>query len=146
MKLTSTAISLLKNLEVIIMRFSEYCETVENTEQEQQLLQFMKQDKMKDAEKVFEKLSRIPVVGKLFSAVIALGDYESIEAYKQSEHYDNIKDWRFTIDYDKNSLSIGMNEEQQKKALKVLAIFGAIITLIVIARKLGCCKNKERTS
>ena len=128
------------------MRFSEYCETVENTEQEQQLLQFMKQDKMKDAEKVFEKLSRIPIIGKLFSAVVALSNYESIAAYKQSEHYDNIKNWKFAIDYDKNSMSIGMNEEQQKKVLKVLAIFGAIITLIVIARKLGCCKNKESKS
>ena len=128
------------------MRFSEYCETAENTEQEQQLFQFMKQDKMKDAEKAFKKLTRIPVIGKLFSAVVALGNYESIAAFKRSEHYDNIKNWNFVIDYDENSMSIGPTDEQKKKAMKVFAILGAIITLIVIARKLGCCKNKERTS
>ena len=125
------------------MRFSEYCETAENTEQEQQLLQFMKQDKMKDAEKAFGKLTRIPIIGKLFSAVIALGNYESIAEYKRSEHYDNIKNWNFVIDYDKNSMSIGPTDEQKKKAMKVLAVVGAVIALIVVARKLGCCKNKE---
>jgi len=132
-------------MEGITMRFSEYCETAENTEQEQQLLQFMKQDKMKDAEKAFGKLTRIPGIGKLFSAIIALGNYESIAAYKRSEHYDNIKNWNFVIDYDKNSMSIGPTDEQKKKAMKVLAVFGAVIALIAIARKLGCCKKKEGT-
>ena len=123
------------------MRFSEFCDMAENTEQEQQLLQFLEQEDMEQAEKVFSKMTRVPIIGKLFSAVIALRDYESIAAFKQSEHYPHIKNWDFTIDFDKKSLYIGPNDEQKKKALKIFAIFGAVITLIVICRKL--CRRKK---
>ena len=123
------------------MRFSQLCDRAENTGQEQQLLQIFKQEELKKAENVFVKLTRIPIIGKLFSAVIALGDYESITSFKQSEYYNNIKDWNFDIDFDKKSFSIGPSEEQQRKAMKVLAIIGAIITLIIICRKL-CCRKK----
>jgi len=123
------------------MRFSQFCDIAENTEKEQQLLQFLKQDDMKPVKKAFGQLARKPFIGKLFTAVIALSDYESIAAFKQSEHYEHIKDWNFNIDFDKNSLLIGPNEEQAKKALKVLAVGGAAITLIIMCRKL-CCRRK----
>jgi len=118
------------------MKFSQLCDTVENTEQEQQLLQFLKQDDMQEAEKVFAKMARAPFMGKLFASLIALSDYESIAAYRQSEYYDNIKDWDFKIDFDKKSLYIGPNDEQKKTALKALAVIGIVITLIVLFRKL----------
>ena len=101
------------------MRFSQFCDITENTEQEQQLLQFLKQDNMKQAEKAFTKLTRVPVIGNLFAAVIALSNYESIAAYKQSEHYQHIKDWNFAIDFDKKGLFITPDDEQKKKALKI---------------------------
>jgi len=123
------------------MKFSQLCDTIENTEQEQQLLQYFKQDDMQEAEKVFAKLARVPIAGKLFAAVIAMSDYESLAEFKQSEHYDNIKDWNFDIDFDKKSLYITPNNEQKKKALKILAIIGVAITLIVLLRKL-CCRKK----
>jgi len=125
------------------MRFSQFCETAENTEQEQQLLQFMNQDKMKQAEKAFTKLTRVPIVGNLFAALLAMGNYDSIAEYKQSEHYDHIKDWEFKIDFEKNSLAVGPNDEQKKKALRIFAIISAVITLIVICRKFCCCCKKE---
>ena len=128
-------------LEEIIMRFSQLCDQAENTEQEQQLLQFFKQDDMIKVENIIEKLTRVPIIGKLFSAVNALGDYESITSFKESEHYNNIKDWNCNIDYDKKSFSIGPNEEQQRKAVKVLAIIGTVITLIILCRKL-CCRKE----
>ena len=123
------------------MRFSQFCDLAENTEQEQQLLQFLKQDDMKQVEKVFTKLTRVPIIGKLLAAVIALGNYESIAAFKQSEHYQNIKNWNFSINFDKKSLIISPNDVQIKKALKVLAIIGTVITLIMVCRKL-CCRRK----
>ena len=123
------------------MRFSQFCDIAENTEQEQQLLKFLKQDKMKQAEKVFTKLTRVPIFGSLFAALIALGNYESIAAYKQSEHYRHIKDWNFKIDFHKNSLSISPNDEQKKKAQRFLAITGSVIVLIIICRKLCCRRN-----
>ena len=124
------------------MRFSQFCDQVENTEQEQQLLQFFQQDDMKETESVFSRMSRIPIIGKLFAAVVALGSYESIADFRQSEHYRNIKDWNFTIDFDKKNLFIRPNEEQRKKAIKTLALTGAAITLIMVYWKLCCCKDE----
>ena len=123
------------------MKFSQFCDKAENTEQEQQLLQFLKQDDMEPAEKVFTKLARAPVVGKLFAAVTALGEYDSIAAFKQSEHFQHIKNWNFAIDFDKKSMFITPNETQIRKALKVFAIIGAVVALIVICRKHCCRKN-----
>ena len=123
------------------MRFSQFCDMAENTEQEQQLLQFLKQDDMEQVEKVFAKMTRVPIIGKLFAAVIALGNYDSIAAFKQSEHYHNIKNWNFAVNFEKKSMFITPNEEQRKKALKIFAVFGAVITLIVICRKF--CRRKK---
>ena len=124
-----------------IMRFSQVCDLVENTEQEQQLLQFFKQDDMGPVETVFAKMSNVPIIGKLFAALIALSNYDSIASLKQSEYYQNLKNWNFDIDFDKKSLYIRPNDEQIKTALKVLAAIGTIITLIVICWKLCCCKK-----
>jgi hypothetical protein len=87
-------------------------------------------------------MTRFPVIGKLFAAVIAMGDYESIAAFKQSEHYNHIKDWNFSINFDKKSLYISPNDEQKKKAVKTLAIIGTAITLLLLYRKWCCRKNK----
>jgi len=122
------------------MRFSQVCDLAENTEQEQQLLQFFKQDDMGPVESVFAKMSSFPIIGKIFAALIALGNYDSIAAYKQSEYYQNLKNWNFDIDFDKKSLYIRPNDEQIKTALKILAIIGTIVTLIVLCRKV-CSRN-----
>ena len=127
------------------MRFSQFCDTAENTEQEQQLLQFMKKDDMKEVEKVFAKLAHFPIIGKIISAVVAMGNYESIAAFKETTHYENIKDWDFKIDFDKNSLMIGPNEEQKKKAKKIIALIAAIIMLVALCRKL-CRLTKQLSS
>jgi len=131
-------------LEELIMKFSQLCDRVENTEQEQQLLQFFKCDDMKEVANIFKKMTRVPVFGKLFSAVIALGDYESISSFKQSKYYNNIKDWNFEINFgDKKSLSIGPSELQQKKAMKIFAVVSIIITLIILYRKF-CYRKKNK--
>ena len=118
------------------MKFSDYCDTFENTDDEQRLLQFLEKGDLKEAKKVFSKLAGIPVIGKLFAALTALSDYESIAAFKASGHYENIKDWDFKIDLDKRSLSINPNEEQKKKFVKVVKIVAAVITIIIICRKI----------
>jgi len=126
-----------------VMRFSQFCDTAENTEQEQQLLQFLEKDDLKKAKNVFTKLTRVPIFGNLFAAVIAMSNYESIAAYRQSRHYEHIKDWEFDVDFDKNSMKIGPNDEQEKKAVRVVAIIGAVIALIVLCRKFCCgCRKK----
>ena len=117
------------------MRFSQFCDQAENTGQEQQLLQFLQQDEMKEAEKAFRKLTRIPIIGKLFAALVAMSNYDSIADFRQSEHYRNIKDWNFSVDFEENRLSISPNEEQRRKIIKTVVLFGAVTALITIRRK-----------
>ena len=124
------------------MRFSQFCDTAENTEQEQQLFQLVKDDDFKQAEKALAWLTRLPFFGNLFAAIVALGSYESIAEYRKSRHYDHIKDFDFKVDFEKKSLAVGPTEEQKKKALQIVAMIGAAIALIVILRKL-CCRCKK---
>jgi len=121
------------------MRFSQFCDMAENTEQEQQLLQFFKNDEQ--VEKIFSKMTCIPVVGKLCKSLLAMGDYESISAFRQSEHYDPIKDWNFAVDFDKKSLSLTPNDEQKKKAINILIIIIAVIMVLKMYRKI--CNRKK---
>ena len=123
------------------MKFSQYCEQAENTEQEQKLLNFFKQENMNIVEKIFAKFSCVPIMGKIFAALNAMGNYESIVAFKQSEHYQNIKNWNFKINYDKKTLYITPTDEQRRKALKIFALIGIIISLVVICRKMGCYRK-----
>jgi len=123
------------------MKFSQYCDQAENTEQEQKLLKFFKQDDMSIVEKIFAKFSCVPIMGRVFSALNAMGDYESIAEFKKSEHYQNLKNWNFNINYDRKSLYITPTDEQRRKALKIFAIIGIIISLIAICYKMGCCRK-----
>ena len=118
------------------MRFSQFCDQAEDTGQEQKLLQFLQQEDMKEAETAFVKLTRVPVIGKLFAALVALGKYESIADFRQSEHYPNIKDWNFSIDFEKKRMHISPNEEQRRKIAEVFALIGAAAALILIIRRL----------
>jgi len=123
------------------MKFSQFCDEAENTEQEQQLLQFFKQEGMEQAEQIFAKMSRIPVIGKIFTALTALSSYESIAAFRQSIHYRNLMNWNFKVDFDKKGLYITPSDEQKKKAVKIMAMIGAVVAVLAICRKL-CCKKK----
>ncbi|MCL2665271.1 MAG: hypothetical protein FWE82_06635 [Defluviitaleaceae bacterium] len=118
------------------MTFSQYCDAVENTEQEEKLLQFFEQDKMKQVKKAFLKMARIPIAGKIFAAVSAMDKCESIAAFKRTEHYANIKDMNFAVDFEKNSLTLSPNDAQKKKALKIAAIAGGVLALSLIGIKL----------
>jgi len=118
------------------MKFSEFCDTIENTEKEQQLLQYLNKAELQDAKKVFVKMTRTPVMGKVFEALLALENYDSIEGFKQSEHYSNIKDYEFSVDFESNSLNIGVSEVQKKKMTKCVVIAAIVIVLLIIFRKL----------
>jgi len=123
------------------MKFSQFCDIAENTEQEQQLLQMLKKDDMKEFKKIMAKMRRIPVIGKLFAAILALSKSENIAEFRQTEHYPNIKNWDFKVDFDKGSLSINPSDIQKKKMINVLAVICVVITVLLICRKL-CCRKK----
>lgn len=118
------------------MKFSQFCETAENTEQEQQLLELLKDGELKKAEEVLEKMTNVPVIGKLCAAVIALINTESIAEFRQSSHYQHLMDMEFSFDFDKRSFYITPSDVQKKQIKKTLTVIGGGIALLLIYRKL----------
>ena len=132
------------------MKFSEFCDSVENTEQEQQFLQFMKEDEnFGEAKKHLVKAEKIPVVGKVCTALVALSDYDSIAEFRESEYYPQIMDWDITYDPEAKSLSLNPGEVQMKQIKKAATVFGivvAVLVALVLVLKFCRCKKKALKS
>jgi len=131
------------------MKFSEYLDSAENAGDEEKVLQQFSAIKEELAQQKLTKtqleiLYKLPLLGKIMKAIIALGDAESIEAFRQSEHYATIKDWN-TIVHDfgiENVPNITMypSDAQMAKLFKVLAvIFGGVLLLLLCRKR--CCKR-----
>ena len=102
------------------MLVSKYLDSVEGTEKELVFLNsFAELTEDKDVAKLLDK----PIIGKLLSALIALKSSESIGAFRQTEHYKNIKDWGITVfNLEKGYISIHPGPKHIKKILAVMAI------------------------
>ena len=124
------------------MKFSEFCDSIENTEQEQQFLQYLKDDDgFGQAKQHLEKAKKIPVVGKVCMALVALSDFDSIAEFKASEYYPQIMDWDITFDSEAKSLSLNLSDAQKKKAAKVFFVVAAVVAALLIFLKVRRCKN-----
>ena len=120
------------------MVISKYLNTVEGTEKEAKLISGML--KLSEEEGVAQLMDK-PVVGKIFTALDVLGKSESIAEFKQTEHYDNIKDFSIIeFDLEKGFFSIHPGPKHLKKMLAVAAVVGAGILLWKLRRK---CKTKS---
>ena len=120
------------------MTFAQYCDMVESTEQEQQLLDYMRSsDDFNQLDEVVEKLKFIPIAGKVLVALSALGKVESIAEFRQTQHYRHLMNWEFTFD---NGISLSPGEVHRKKALKVLAVIGVVLGFLLLRRILRCKK------
>ena len=125
------------------MKFSQFCDTVENTEQEQQLLQFLKESEMKKVEQILAKMIGFPVIGNPCAAIVALINAESIAAFRQSRHYRHLMNMDFHFDLDKRSLYINPSDVYKTHLKKALAAVGIGIVALVICRKLFCRRNRR---
>ena len=122
------------------MRFSQFCDIAENTEQEQQLFQFLKEEALSPLAEHSTKLKRIPIIGKVLTAILVLAKSESIAEFRQSKHYRHLMNWDVKFDGEHN-LEINPSDIQKKKVLKILAVIGVILAILVICRKC-CCRKK----
>ncbi|MCL2217574.1 MAG: hypothetical protein FWB91_11235 [Defluviitaleaceae bacterium] len=118
------------------MLFTEYLDSVENTDDEARLLEEIAKFKDDLAQAV-----SVPLVGKIVRAIAALGELGSIEAFKQSEHYHYIEGWDASIDLDKGMFSLYPGAEQRKTILKILAFIGAGIFFLWLFCK---CKRRKK--
>ena len=113
------------------MLLTEFLDSAQNTEQEARLFEVLIPIKNEIA-----KLTGVPVVGKLFSALVALCDLESIEAFKQSEHYQNIKGWDVSANLEKGLFSVYPGAESRRKIFKALALIGTAVFLLCLWRRI----------
>jgi hypothetical protein len=88
----------------------------------------------------FGQASKIPFVGKLMKALVALGELESIEEFKQSEHYESIQGYNISgVNLEKGYFNITPGKEQRMKIVKALApVVAVLILLLWLCRKRRC--------
>jgi len=115
------------------MKVSDYLDSIEGTEKEPVFLKGL--DEMTKNEDIAKALNT-PIAGKLLTALVALGDSESIEAFKQTEHYEIIKEWGITVfDLEKGYISIHPGPKHLKRILAVAAVAGAGLLLLKLYKK-----------
>jgi len=115
------------------MVISKYLDSVEGTEKEAMLISGMV--KLTEEEAIIQLMDK-PGVGKIFTALAALGNSECIADFKQTEHYGNIKDWNITVfDLEKGFISINPGPKHLKMAFTVAAIAGAGLFLWKFLKK-----------
>jgi len=120
------------------MVISKYLDSIEGTEDEQKLLNATL--KLSEEEGISELYDK-PFVGKIFTALNVLGKSESIADFKQTKHYDNIKDLGISVfDLEKGFFSIYPGPKHIKGICAVAGIVGAGLLLLKL-RKL--CKKYE---
>ena len=118
------------------MLFTEFLDSVANTEQEARF--FEELAKVKDE---LAQAARAPFVGKMIRALVALSDYGSIEVFKHSEHYPNIEGWDADINFETGAFSIYPGAEQRKTIFKVMVCIGVGLFLLWLCRR--CCRRNK---
>ena len=115
------------------MIVSDYLYLIEGTEKEPMLLNSMVElTKDEDVAKVLN----LPLVGKLLRALVALGASDSIATFRQTKHYEYIKDWGITVfDLKKGYISIHPGPKHLKIILPVIAIVGVGLLLLKLRKK-----------
>ncbi|MCL2284786.1 MAG: hypothetical protein FWC32_00305 [Firmicutes bacterium] len=125
------------------MKFSEYCNMVEGSEQEQQLLTFLKQDKMQGIIQDSVKAKRVPIIGKVVTAVEVLAGSESIFAFKNSAHYKYLMNWELNFDPAKDKFYLTLSEVQKEKIRDVLSFSFSVISFLLLYRKIRRREKKQ---
>ena len=109
------------------MKISAYLSSIEGTENEplfkSKILDLIEEDGI-------SQLLDKPGVGKIFTALAVLGESESIEEFRQTKHYDNIKDWGIKVfDLEKGYFSIHPGLMHIAKFFAFAAVVGIGICL-----------------
>ena len=126
------------------MKFSLFCDFAEGTDHEQRMFELLRQEHVADAfSQMPAKLMYIPVLGKVLAAVVALAEAESITAFRQTHHYKHIMNWDVTFDFEKNGFTLTPSFEQKRKIAVVLSAIAGALLLLILSRKLGCCKKVD---
>ena len=110
----------------------EYLINVEDTADEQTLLRVLRETMCGEAYEGIMKAARVPVIGKILKALIALGESDSIAEFRQTEHYENIKFWNIkVVDLEKGHFQIQPSVEQWIKFGKITAVIVGFVAFLM---------------
>jgi len=119
------------------MKFPEFLDSIENTEQEQAF-----RDVLISMEEDVAPAMNIPFVGDIFRALEAFCECESVEAFRLTPHYDTLKKWDIAVhDLEKGMFSIYPGAEMRNKIFAVVGVVFAVILGLWLWRK--CCKKRR---
>lgn len=125
------------------MTVSEYLNSIENTEQEQKALaSFAKAFcEVKDE---LAKAVNYPFVGKCLRALLALSQATSVTEFKQTNHYNNIKNWDINVDQlEKGNIQVTPGPAHKEAIIEVVAMVGALLLGFWLGGKFGKKKSKK---
>jgi len=103
------------------MKFSDYLDSTKNTDEEQKV-----KAKINEVKNEIAQAANIPVAGKYIRALLAYGESENTEEFEQTEDYEVIKDWNFSIHGDIEG-DFGFSLSPSKEVMKKVAIVAGII-------------------
>jgi len=126
-----------KYLEVYIMLFTDYLDSIKNTEKETHFL-----EKLAETKNDLAQATEVPVVGKLMKSLVALSDYSCVETFEQSEHYNHIVGWDIDVNEETGNFNIYPGAQQRKKIFVVFAAVCAGILGLWLTFK--CCRKKVK--
>ena len=113
------------------MKISKYLVSIQNTEDEELFLQ-----NLSELNKQLAKATSVPFIGKKLLSVIALGNAESIDDFKQTHHYEVIKDWGIYVpDLTNGQIYLNYFPVEAKIMLSVLAIVAVVMAVRRISKK-----------
>ena len=122
------------------MTVAEYLDSIENTDQEQATLaKISEMLGLNNAKEELMKLTKIPVAGKVLKALVALSEAESVAEFKQTQHYNNIKNWAINADeFEKGQgISIQPGPVHKEVAIDIIAMILAVLFGFWLGRKFG---------
>ena len=119
------------------MIISEYFDLIENTEKEQLVLENIAKS-LSEVKDDLAKAERLPFLGKTVKAILALGKAESIEEFRKTKHYANLKNWDINVEgIEKGNIQINPSEIHKQAAFEWLVVIGAVLFGFWLGRKFG---------
>ena len=113
------------------MKLSKYLDSIQNTENEELFLQ-----KLSDINKDLVKATGVPFIGKKIHSVITLGNAKSIGDFKQTHHFEVIKDWSIYVpDLKNGQIYLNYFPTEAKILLSIFVIAAVVMTVLRILKK-----------
>ena len=115
------------------MTIAKYLDSIEGTDKEPILFKGMV--KLTEEESIAALMDK-PGVGDIFTALAELGSSKSIADFRQTQHFNAIKDWGISVyDLEKGNISVYPGPKHLKRFFTVVAIAGAGVLLWKLHKK-----------